>query len=179
MGSLAFDTVPGIPCAGMARINPMLSGLAQRDGDTDLLDVLRAARDEGMTIIVGGASSGLQRPPDPTLPFAVMWFNSDHAEYGRIGVGSTSVNHPSTGGIAINTEESWTIREAESVADPCTEPALMRWDAGKGWFDDHVIYLVEARPYRFLINWCVTGFRRSQRSTDGHPQVDARTRCDT
>lgn len=178
MGSLAFDTIPDIPCAGMARVNPLLSALAQRENDSDLLTVLRAAREEGMEIVMGGRLSNLESPPDPTLPFSVMWFDRDMPEYGRIGVGSTSVNHPNSSSIVINTEESWTIRSAEDVEDPCVEPSLMRWDDESGWFNDHVIYLVEARPYRFLINWCTTGFRPAERSTDGHPQVDARTRCD-
>lgn len=178
MGSVAFDTIPGIPCSGIARVNPLLTRLSQRDGDVDVLDVLRAARDEGMEIIMGGRRGPSSTPPDPTLPFSVMWFDDDMPNYGRIGVGHTSVKHPVSGSIVVNTEESWAIRCAEEVEDPCTEPSLMRWDGESGWFNDHVIYLVEARPYRFLINWCATGFRPAERSTRRSPQVDARTRCD-
>jgi hypothetical protein len=173
-----FDTSGGIIPAGINRINPMLTNLAQREQHVDFLAVLRAAKQEGMEIILGGRNSNMQTPPDPTLPFSVFWFDDDHDRYGRIGVGMTNVNHKKgeSSSVAVMTEESWQIREAEEVDDPCTDTRLMRWDQSSGWLNDHVIYLVEARPYRFLINWCMTGYRPAIAQQSSQPQVDAHTK---
>jgi len=129
MGSLRFDTNSGIPPAGIVRVNPMLTRMAQREGEVDFLDVMRAARSEGMEVLIGGRLSGLDSPPDPTLPFSVFWFDDDHDRYGRIGVGMTSSSHGTADGspILVQTEESWHVKEAEDVDDPTKDPGLMRW----------------------------------------------------
>lgn len=140
----------------MARVNPLLQRLAQRDPETDLLTVLRAARDSGMEILRGGADvSG--PPPRPDMPFSVIWFDEDVDRYGRIGIGMVGCSYAgsSTAPIEVLTEESWVARRSEEVVDPRSTPSLMRWSVEDGWMNDHVIYLVESHPYRFLINWTV------------------------
>ena len=52
-GSLRFDTNHGIPPAGISRVNPLLTRMV-RGRVSDFLDVMRAARAEGMEIVVGG-----------------------------------------------------------------------------------------------------------------------------
>jgi hypothetical protein len=165
MGSLTEDpilpTANGIPLMGLGAVNPMLMRLAQREGESDLLTLLRAARSAGMEITVTGRRSADAEPPRPDVPFSVIWFDDDMPAYGRIGVGMVGASHGLGRPAPVNvlTEESWVSRRAETVEDPHELPELMRWEADRGWMNDHVVFLTEARPYPFLINWTVTGLR--------------------
>ena len=156
----------------MAEVNPRLSKLAQRDDCESLLSVLRAARTAGMDIIIGGSNSPLSIPPSPNVPFSVLWFDKDLPEWGSIGVGFVGVSYGANekAPIDVLTEERWFQSESNEIYDPHTVDDLMRWTENKGWMNDHVIYFAEGAPYRFLINWGVTGYRPRQRS-----QVDADT----
>ena len=164
------STITGIPYPGVGEVNPRLSKLAQRDEGESLLSVLRAARNMGMEIIIGGSKSRMLAPPQPDVPFSVLWFDKDLPEWGSIGVGFVGVSYEGNDKAPINvlTEERWFQSEANEIHDPHIVHDLMRWEAKSGWMNDHVIYLVEGPSYHFLINWGVTGYRPRRRS-----QVDA------
>jgi len=153
----------------------MLLRLAQRDSDVDLLTVLRIARDHDMEVTVSGSASGDEEPPRPEVPYSVIWFDDDLPEYGRIGAGMVGCSFASgrTALVDILTEESWTTRRAEQVDDPHAEEMLMRWSPRSGWLNRHVVFISEPTPFRFLINWCTTGFRPrepGQRQVAGSPR---------
>ena len=168
------STITGIPYPGVAEVNPRLSKLAQRDDGESLLSVLRAARNAGMDIVIGGSKSPLLTPPKPDVPFSVLWFDKDLPEWGSIGVGFVGVSYEADGKAPIDvlTEERWFQSESDEIHDPHTVDELMRWSKGKGWMNDHVIYLAEGNSYHFLINWGVTGYRPRRRSQiDAGPEV--------
>jgi len=171
-------SVAGIDLPGLSVINPMLHELAQRGESVSLLALLRDARDRGLDVSIrGNAHGSAGEPPRPETPFSVLWFDGDMPAHGRIGIGmvGSSWDHSRRGSapVPMMTEESWTQSDVAEVDDPWAEPSLMRWSPERGWLNDHVIYLSEPRPFRFLVNWWSTGWR-----PDGSTQVVGRSSGD-
>ena len=179
LGSLSRDAIPatvaGIDLPGLSNINPMLLRLAQRVEDVTLLGVMRTAREHGLEVTVCGREHGNELPR-PDTPYSVLWFDGDLPAYGRIGVGMVGSSWGREGDVPVQvlTEESWVNSISEQTSNPWSSEGLMRWSPENGWLNDHVVFMAEPMPFRFLINWCTTGWR-----PDDSPQVVGCSRDDT